>query len=192
MMTRLLFLTLALAAPVPIAAQQPAPLPPNPLTAMFRTRMVTFHSRLAQAFDSIPESKFGYKPTPAQLTIGYVAQHLAADNYFYCNSFGPLKGKPAAADTTTADSVKATWPRDSLLTKLKTSFKFCQDALAQLDDAKLSEPIEVRQGNNVLNITRAQRVVGHIIDLVDHYSQIAIYMRLNGMLPPTALPRPRP
>ena len=32
---------------------------------------------LAQAFDSIPESKFSYKPTPVQLTIGYVAQHLA-------------------------------------------------------------------------------------------------------------------
>ena len=147
---------------------------------------------LAQAFDSIPESKFGYKPTPAQLTIGYVAQHLAADNYFYCNSFGSMKGTPAAVDTTTADTVKAKWPRDSLLAKLRVSFKFCEDALAQLDDAKLSEPIEVRQGSNVVNITRAQRVVGHIIDLVDHYSQIAIYMRLNGMLPPSALPRPRP
>jgi uncharacterized damage-inducible protein DinB len=154
--------------------------------------MVNYQRYLAQAFDSIPESKFGYKPTPAQLTIGYIAQHLAADNYFYCNSFGPLKGTPAAADTTTADSVKATWPRDSLLAKLRTSFKFCDDALAQLDDAKLAEPLEVRQGNNVVNITRAQRVVGHIIDLVDHYSQIAIYMRLNGMLPPSALPRPRP
>lgn len=186
-------LALALAAPALLAAQQPAPLPPNPLTAMFRTRMMNYQRLLAQAFDSIPESKFGYKPTPAQLTIGYVAQHLAADNYFYCNSFGALKGTPAAADTTTVDSVKAKWPRDSLLAKLRTSFKFCEDALAQLDDAKLTEPIAVRQGNNnMVNITRAQRVVGHIIDLVDHYSQIAIYMRLNGMLPPSALPRPRP
>ena len=144
MKTRLLSLTLMLAAPALLAAQQPAPLPPNPLTTMFRTRMVNYQRLLAQAFDSIPESKFGYKPTPA------------------------------------------------LLTKLKTSFKFCEDALVQLDDTKLAEPFEVRQGNNVVNITRAQRVVGHIIDLVDHYSQIAIYMRLNGMLPPTALPRPRP
>ena len=192
MKTRLLCLTLTLAAPPLIVAQQAAPLPPNPLTAMLRTRMLNYQRYLAQAFDSIPESKFPYKPTPAQLTIGYVAQHLAADNYFYCNSFGPLKGTPAAVDTTTADTVKAKWPRDSLLTKLRTSFKFCEDALAQLDDAKLAEPIEVRQGNNLVNITRAQRVVGHIIDLVDHYSQIAIYMRLNGMLPPTALPRPRP
>jgi hypothetical protein len=82
-------LCLALATPALMAAQQPAPLPPNPLTAMFRLRTVTYQRQLAQAFDSIPESKFGYKPTPAQLTIGYVAQHLADDNYFYCSSFGP-------------------------------------------------------------------------------------------------------
>jgi len=53
-------------------------------------------------------------------------------------------------------------------------------------------PSASKTGNNLVNITRAQRVVGHIIDLVDHYSQIANYMRLNGLLPPTALPRPRP
>ena len=29
----------------------------------------------------------------------------------------------------------------------------------------------------------------HLLDMTDHYSQIANYMRLNGMLPPTALPR---
>jgi hypothetical protein len=33
-------------------------------------------------------------------------------------------------------------------------------------------------------------VLGHALDLTDHYSQIANYMRLNNMLPPTALPRP--
>jgi hypothetical protein len=30
----------------------------------------------------------------------------------------------------------------------------------------------------------------HALDLADHYSQIANYMRLNGILPPSALPRP--
>jgi len=36
---------------------------------------------------------------------------------------------------------------------------------------------------------RAGMVLGHAMDLADHYSQLANYMRLNGMLPPTALPR---
>jgi hypothetical protein len=35
-------------------------------------------------------------------------------------------------------------------------------------------------------------VLGHALDLADHYSQLANYMRLNNILPPTALPRPRP
>jgi len=39
-------------------------------------------------------------------------------------------------------------------------------------------------------IPRAQMVLGHVIDMADHYSQLANYMRLNDMLPPTALPRP--
>jgi hypothetical protein len=39
-------------------------------------------------------------------------------------------------------------------------------------------------------VTRGYMVLGHALDLADHYSQIANYMRLNGMLPPSALPRP--
>ena len=77
-------LLLALAVPVTLAAQQPPATPPaNPVTAVFRGRTMALQRNLAQAFDSIPESKFGYKPTPAQLTIGYIAQHLASDNYLF-------------------------------------------------------------------------------------------------------------
>ena len=52
---------------------------------------MAYQQRLAQAFDSIPERLLAYKPTPAQLTIGYIAQHLASDNYFYCDQFGAMK-----------------------------------------------------------------------------------------------------
>jgi hypothetical protein len=33
-------------------------------------------------------------------------------------------------------------------------------------------------------------VLGHALDVEDHYSQLANYMRLNNILPPSALPRP--
>jgi hypothetical protein len=39
-------------------------------------------------------------------------------------------------------------------------------------------------------VTRASMVLGHVVDMADHYSQIANYMRLNNIVPPTALPRP--
>ena len=181
----------ALALPVGLVAQQPSGAPQaNPVTTVFRTRTMGLQKNLAQAFDSIPEAKFSYKPTPAQLSVGYIAQHLASDNYFFCNNFGQMKATLSAKDTTTADSVKATWPKDTLVTKLKASFKFCEDAFAQLDDAKLGEQITMTFRGQSRQSPRANMVLGHALDMADHYSQIANYMRLNNILPPTALPRP--
>lgn len=188
------FAILAFTAPISLAAQQqpPAGPPANPITASFRTRITAQHRNLAQAFDSIPASKFSYKPTPAQLSIGHIAAHLANDNYFFCNNFGAMKGTRPAKDTATADSVKATWPKDTLVTRLKESFAFCDQALGQVDDAKLADQISITFGPNTRTVTRAGMVLGHALDLADHYSQLANYMRLNNILPPTALPRPRP
>ena len=185
-----------LGLPVALTAQQPSAPPStppaNPITATLRGRTLAYQRNLAQAFDSIPEKIFPYKPTPAQQSIGYVAQHLANDNYLFCNRFGSMQGTRAAADTTTADSVKATWPKEQLMVKLKESFKFCEDAYAQLDDTKLLEQTTISFGGGQPRpTTRLAMALGHITDMAEHYSQIANYMRLNNILPPTALPRPR-
>ena len=189
-MTMLRAAAMSLALPVCLAAQPAASPQPNPITAAFRTRTMSFQRNLAQAFDSIPESKFSYKPTPAQLSIGYIAQHLASDNYFFCNNFGAMKATIPALDSATADSVKAKWPREELITKLKASFAFCEAAFAQIDDAKLADAVVMTFGGTTRNTTRANMVLGHALDMADHYSQLANYMRLNNIVPPTALPRP--
>jgi len=177
---------LLLAVPAALAAQQPQA---NPITTAFRNRTIALQRNIAQAFDSIPESKFGYKPTPAQLTIGYIAQHLVTDNYLFCDNFGAMKGTRSVADTTTADSVKAKWSKDVLVAKLKESFTFCESAFAQVDDAKLADAITMTFNGTSRPSTRINMVLGHVIDIADHYSQLANYMRLNNILPPTALPR---
>jgi uncharacterized protein YdeI (BOF family) len=164
-------LVVALVLPIGLAAQQaPAASAANPITTVFKGQTLRFQRNLAQAFDSIPESKYGYKPTPAQLSIGYIAQHLADDNYFFCDLFGTMKATRPEKDTATPDSVKAKWPKDTLV-------------------AKLSDEITMTYGGNSRKAPRAGMVLGHVIDMADHYSQIANYMRLNGMLPPTALNR---
>jgi hypothetical protein len=184
---------IAMMLPGVLAAQQPAPGPVvNPITTAFKNRITGMHRNIAQAFDSIPEAKFGYKPTPAQLSIGYIAQHVASDSYLFCDQFGAKKSSLPEKDTATPDSVKATWPRDSLVTKLKASFAFCQDAIGQLEDGKLADMVTLTFGGRSREVSRISMVLGHALDLADHYSQLANYMRLNGMVPPSALPRPRP
>jgi hypothetical protein len=173
-----------------IAAQQPAAPQANPITAAFKARILGSHRNIAQAFDSIPESKFGYKPTPAQLTFGYIAQHVASDSYLFCNTFGAMKATVSEKDTSTPDSVKATWPKDELVSKLKASFAFCAQAINQVTDASLPDAVTFTFAGAIRNSTRVNMVLGHALDLADHYSQLANYMRLNGMTPPSALPRP--
>jgi hypothetical protein len=182
---------LTLIAATSVAAQQPAGPVTEPVTTVLRTRTMGLQRNLAQAFDSIPEAKFGYKPTPAQLTVGHIAQHLANDNYLFCNNFGAMKGTRAPEDTETADSLKAKWPKEKLVAKLKESFTFCETAFQQLNDAALAQEYDAPGPNGTTRkVVRAGSVVGHVIDMADHYSQIANYMRLNNILPPTALPRP--
>jgi uncharacterized damage-inducible protein DinB len=182
---------LAILAPVALAAQQPAAPPTaNPITASFRARINNLHRNVGQALDSIPESKFTYRPTAAQMTIGDIAQHVANDNYFFCSSFGAMKPSRPAEETSTPDSVKATWPKAKLMAGLRESFVFCDKALDQVDDKTLAEPVTITFGGNSRSVTRSGMVLLHALDMADHYSQLANYMRLNNILPPTALPRP--
>ena len=192
-MRNLATVAFGMAFPALLAAQQPAPAPvANPISAAFQRRITALHRNIAQAFDSIPEAKFAYKPTPAQLSIGFIAQHVASDNYLFCDQFGAKKSSLPEKDTATPDSVKATWPKDTLVAKLKASFAFCQEAIGQLEDGKLGDQVTLTFQGQSRSVTRIGMVLGHALDLADHYSQLANYMRLNGILPPSALPRPKP
>jgi hypothetical protein len=183
---------IALALPATMIAQQPAAPaapPANPITLALKNSGARNARLLMAAFDSIPESKYGYKPTPAQLTIGYIAQHLEGANYGLCSVFGANKYTPTARDSM-ADTVKAKWQKDTLTARLKASFAFCDAAVASLDDAKLSDQLPAGPPGSGRTAARFNSALIYVTDLVDHYSQIANYMRLNGMIPPSALPRP--
>ena len=178
----------ALVLPVVLAAQQPATPPVNPITQTFKGSADQYGRWLTAAFDSIPQSKYDYKPTPAQLTIGYIAQHLESANYGLCARFGNMP-HPLTAKDSLADTVKAKWPKDTLVARLKSSFEFCDAAMGKVTDATLSDQLAVGPANSGRTVVRARYVLIFVTDLADHWSQIANYMRLNGMTPPSALPR---
>jgi hypothetical protein len=187
-MKRMSLAVAMIALPLALVAQAPDS-PTNPITNGFKLSGDRYASLLMQAFDSIPAAKYGWKPTPAQLTFGYIAQHLENANYFICGRFGGQM-HPTTAKDSLADSVKAMWPKDTLVARLKASVAFCNDAFARVTDAQLTDPIPAGPPGSNRTIIRARYELGYVTDLVDHYSQIANYMRLNGWLPPSALPRP--
>jgi hypothetical protein len=166
-----------LVLPAIVGAQSPTVASsPDGVIPEFERFADVYASRLMTAFDSIPAFRYGYRPTPPQQTVGYIAQHLENANYGLCERLGDLKHTRTAKDSL-ADTVKARWPKDTLVARLEASFRFCDEAMERLD----------RLQSAALTST----LLAIETDLAEHYSQIAGYMRLLGMVPPSSLPSKR-
>jgi len=79
--------------------------------------------------------------------------------------------------------LKETDGKDKLVEALKASFDFCNSTLAKVDDSKLGETVELFGGRKGPRVFAMFALTN---DWADHYSAAAMYLRLNGMLPPTA------
>ena len=168
---------IALMLPTALAGQSSAKHgPPDGVILEFQRFADLFGGRLVAAFDSIPEARYDYRPTPAQQTIGFIAQHLEDANYALCGRMGTLK-HPRTAKDSLADTIKARWPKDTLVARLEASLRFCDTAMEQVTQLQ--------------SAAHTSTLLAFETDLAEHYSQLAVYMRLLGMLPPSALPPKR-
>src|SRR5205807_4174028 len=113
-------------------AQSPASLAPaagpDGVMLVFARFADVYGSRLVAAFDSIPAGRYDYRPTPAQQSVGYIAQHLEDANYGLCERLGVLK-HPRTPKDSLSDTVKAQWPKDTLVERLEASLRFCDTAM---------------------------------------------------------------
>ena len=82
-----------------------------------------------------------------------------------------------------ASKVAETDTKEVLVARLKETFAFCDQALAGLDDSKLAEEMPLFGPKPM---TRAAILTLTTGDWADHYSQMSIYLRMKGQLPPTA------
>ena len=173
-----------------VIAQQPstaAPVAKNDVVMSFKFFGVHYGALLVAAFDSIPAAKYSYRPTPAQQSIGFIAQHVEAADYGLCERLGSSRRNRSSKDSA-PDTVKATWPKDTLVARLRASLAFCDSALSRLSDSQLAQPIPYGPPGSGLKALPSRTLLGFVTDLAEHYSQLASYMRLIGLTPPSALP----
>ena len=187
-----IFAIATMALPLMLHGQQasrPGERPPNGVAQSFRAFGRPFGYWLLVAFDSIPASKYDFRPTPVQQSVGYIAQHLEDANYQLCSLFGDVKHTMTAKDSL-ADTIKAKWPKDTLITRLRASLVFCGDAIGKLTDADLADELKAGPPGQEQTVLRVRYLLLLVTDLAEHYSQIAGYMRILGLVPPSALPPP--
>jgi hypothetical protein len=148
----------------------------NPVSAFVKAGMARYGKNMVAAAEAMPAEKYGFKPSPEMNSFGHLMMHIAQTNNTFC---AKISGQ-AAPEVKLAE----TDPKDKLVAAIKDSFAFCTTALANVDDSKLGEQFVL--GNRP--ISRGGALVALGGSWTDHYATQAIYLRLNGILPPTAQP----
>jgi uncharacterized damage-inducible protein DinB len=127
--------------------------------------------------DAMPEGKFSYKTTPLQRNYGEQVMHVALVNV------GILKliGGKAAPPSFSPEGAKS---KAQMLKALSDSYDYGIALLREQSDMTINETI---QAPAFLGPSTRARIfwflLGHSMDI---YGQMAVYLRLNGIVPPAS------
>lgn len=126
--------------------------------------------------DAMPEDMFGYKSTPAQRNYGEQIMHVATINVNLLN----LVGGDVAPPTFDADSVTT---KAEMLQALADSYDHGIALLNGQTEASINETIEAAFLGPSTRARLFWFLLGHSMDI---YGQMAVYLRLNGIVPPAS------
>ena len=150
----------------------------NPVSDALRQGLARSSKNMIAAAEAMPAEKYSFKPTPDQITFGHLALHISESNTRFCSAISGAAA-PEAAKLAETDA------KEKLLANLQASFDFCSSSLAKVDDAHLADSLPLFNGRS---FSRAAVMFILSGSWADHYSAQALYLRLNGVLPPTAQP----
>ncbi len=148
----------------------------DPTVAAVRGIVSQYARNMVGAAQEMPKEKYGFKPTDDQRTFGEIVAHIAGSNGFMCSK---LAGGAPPSDVRVANDAD----KEDMVEALKASFDYCQKALDAVKTSNLTDQVDFFGGRKV---SKAFILVSLGEDLGDHYSQQAMYLRLNGLLPPSA------
>jgi hypothetical protein len=150
-------------------------LPPG-IAAETKTVYTSVKNNLIAAADAMPESEYGFKPVPEEMSFGGWVAHVADAQTGICSTLnGATRRGDAASKTSKADLVAA----------LKASFDECDKAYNALTDANATELVAYGRGQN----SRAGRLGYNSAHDQECYGSMAVYMRLKGIVPPSTAAR---
>lgn len=166
---------LALLGASPALAQTPS-FPPTSFLTPAKATWESTRNLVLGIVEVMPEDKYDFKPTPAVRTFRDNVVHLVAENYLF---FGRVAGENLGNP---AQNLKG---RDELVKALRESYEYGAKVWAGLTEEKALEMIEVR-GQKV---QRWSQALAAIQDNMNHYGNLVIYVRLNGLVPPRSAGR---
>lgn len=148
----------------------------------------TIENELVPLVEAMPADKFDFAPSPAQgefkgvRTFRQQASHVAA--VLYEVSAGVL-GEANPSETGENENGPASLKtKDDVVKYLKDSFAYAHKAMASITDKNATELVKSPFGSKqVPRLYVAEIPAWHSFD---HYGQMVVYARMNGIVPPAS------
>jgi len=155
------------------------------ITSVVDGAVKTIESELVPAVEAMPEDKFGYAPTGGEFkgvrTFAMQAKHVAAVNYIVAAAILGEKPPVEVSGENGPDSVKS---KADIVKYLKDSFAYAHKAVATINDGNAVGAVKNPFGEGTS--TRLGMGIVFAGHGFDHYGQMVVYLRSNGIVPPAS------
>jgi uncharacterized damage-inducible protein DinB len=152
----------------------------NAMSASVKKDYQSARDNFIRAAEKMPEANYGFKPSPDVRSFAQQVAHVADDQYNLC---GPAKGETRkGAYTAIEDSMSK---KTELLAALEQAFAYCDGAYDALTDASGAEPIAGKSR------TKFGMLNWNLWHTWEHYGNVVVYLRMNGLVPPTSERTPK-
>jgi uncharacterized damage-inducible protein DinB len=133
-----------------------------------------------QIVAAMPEDKYDFRPKKGLRSFRQLVMHTVEENYM---NMGYIAGKNREESEKLVERYKNITTRAEILDALEDSYDYGDMVLADRNDQNGTDVVTTMCGERT---TRAAAVLRAFDDTMDHYGNLVIYLRLNGIVPPDA------
>ena len=157
-----------------------------PVNKIFDQELTMLEHELVPLAEAMPADKFNFAPTHGEFkgvrTFGQQAGHIGAVMYMVSASvLGEKVPAEAGEGENGPPSLKT---KDDIVKYLKAAVAYAHKAMNSLTDANLTAMVKSPFGEgDVPRVSMASVITWHSFD---HYGQMVVYARMNGIVPPAS------
>jgi uncharacterized damage-inducible protein DinB len=148
----------------------------NPLSSEVRRDYQGVRNFFIRAAEKMPETGYGFRPSPDVRTFAQQIAHVADDQYNLC---APAKGETRKAAYTAIEDTLT--QKTELIAALKDAFAYCDAAYDALTDANGAVPVQSGKER-----TRFGMLNWNLWHTWEHYGNVVVYLRMKGLVPPSS------
>ena len=168
-----------------MAVAQDKPEAPRNVTQVMDRALSGVEREFVPASEAMPEDKYSYAPSGGEFkgvrTFAQQVKHVAAVNYLVAADMLGEKPPVELGGESGPDSIKT---KADIVKFLKDSFAYAHKAAGAINEKNQTQPIKNPFGEGTATrLGMATLIVGHCFD---HYGQMVVYLRSNGIVPPAS------